>query len=172
MATRVSVTCSHLSSRTFSFHASQSRAHETPGRQVELTLLPEYFLSGGTALHLAAEAGHLEVMEALLKAGADPEIRDEKGKSSWLFNALTDCLCVCQAMVGVPKGHLKYKEHHCSTNVNTNFENRKHKNFIISNSRSSSRRSNTDALGSVRRAAGRSSSLGAVGQQPSLIPRQ
>ena len=35
---------------------------------------------GGTALHLAAEAGNVEVMEELLKAGADLEIRDDKGE--------------------------------------------------------------------------------------------
>ncbi|KAK3864040.1 hypothetical protein Pcinc_030237 [Petrolisthes cinctipes] len=33
-----------------------------------------------TALHLAAAAGHEQVMEALLEAGADTEARDDKGK--------------------------------------------------------------------------------------------
>lgn len=44
------------------------------------------FSPGGTALHLAAEAGNVDIMEELLKAGADPEIRDEKGEGvTWLI---------------------------------------------------------------------------------------
>ena len=36
--------------------------------------------SGGTALHVAAEYGHLDVVRALLNAGADKTIADNNGK--------------------------------------------------------------------------------------------
>lgn len=40
----------------------------------------------GTALHIAAKAGATEIMKALLDAGADSRLTDEKGKN---------CLEVC-----------------------------------------------------------------------------
>jgi cytohesin len=37
--------------------------------------------SGGTALHLAAESGYLEAFQTLLKAGVDPNITNNQGKT-------------------------------------------------------------------------------------------
>mmetsp|Transcript_28572 Transcript_28572/g.85650 ORF Transcript_28572/g.85650 Transcript_28572/m.85650 type:complete len:117 (-) Transcript_28572:104-454(-) len=39
-------------------------------------------LAGDTALHDAARFGHLDVVTALLKAGADPKITNKKGENA------------------------------------------------------------------------------------------
>lgn len=53
------------------------------------TLRPVCFVSvGGTPLHLAAEAGHALVLEALLKAKANLEAIDDKGKNIWSLEAI------------------------------------------------------------------------------------
>lgn len=55
---------------------------------------------GGTAFHLAAEAGHLDVMEELLRAGADPEIRDDKGRTAMHWAAYGGQLGALQVLEG------------------------------------------------------------------------
>ena len=45
---------------------------------------------GRTALHLAVDAGDIQVAAALLNAGADPDITDRDGRSS-LHYAVMEC---------------------------------------------------------------------------------
>ncbi|RMH88114.1 hypothetical protein EBB59_12130 [Lysobacter pythonis] len=44
---------------------------------------------GRTALHQAAAAGHLGILQTLLDAGADPALRDDDGHDAWLLAAGT-----------------------------------------------------------------------------------
>ena len=46
---------------------------------------------GWTPLHLASENGHVEVITALLAAGADKTIRDEDGKTPHDVAKNQDC---------------------------------------------------------------------------------
>lgn len=62
---------------------------------------------GRTALHEAAYAGHMEMIETLLAAGADPATTDVQGRSAVLEAARSGRLTVLERLLeGLPRGGL------------------------------------------------------------------
>ena len=62
-------------------HSTSTTTQEQPARQ-QADLINHQNVSGNTPLHWAALNGHLEIVKALVQAGADPTIVNEAGRDA------------------------------------------------------------------------------------------
>ncbi|KAK9764798.1 ankyrin repeat-containing protein [Basidiobolus ranarum] len=85
-----SILSSHSSNGNTPLHMASANGH-TEAVQFILQQLPQQLVNaqnegGNTPLHWAALNGHMEIVELLVKAGADPELKNQANRSA-MFEA-------------------------------------------------------------------------------------